>query len=118
MKNILFFAVAVVVGFAFSSTKTKTNDHTHVHAEGKYDSKKGVMHNISCYGVNIGYLTNAAGEKTVVCFDRMENGNDLNVSCEHIKVEGYYEEIIKEADGGSCVSGKLNVLFVETWSCL
>jgi hypothetical protein len=118
MKNLFFALIAATVGFSFAPGKIRTDEHTHVHYEGTYDSKKGVMHKISCYGFNIGYLTTDAGEKVVVCFDRLDGGEDVNVTCDKLMVEGYFEEIVKESDGGSCTSGKLKILFVEEWGCL
>lgn len=116
MKTLLFAAIAIIT-FGFTTAGKNQPVKHGVHLSGTYESKKGVMHKISCYGFNIGYLTTEKGEKVVVCFDNLDNSADLKVDCENIAVQGHYSE--KTIEGkGNCAAGTLKILYVEEWSCL
>lgn len=91
---------------------------------GVFDSKKGVMDPISCYGYNIGYFdlyTTEEAVTKVICFDRMKNGENLQVSCNEgnsITVWGYYETIsLDSGTKGACSGGAREVFFVTKWEC-
>jgi|GEM_PF-1692358 len=84
---------------------------------GVFDSKRGVMHRVSCYGYNIGEFVSDE-VVYIVCFDRLEGGEDLDINCkeDRIWVKGYFEQ--KSApSGGPCQQGTENVFYVTEWRC-
>lgn len=96
----------------------KTPDRPNIHMEGSFDSRRGVMDPISCHGFNIGYFNPSDGDRTVVCFDRLPGGGDLEISCpKKIAVEGYYEQHTIRDGGGPCKDGDLRVFYVTKWHC-
>lgn len=89
---------------------------------GIFESKKGVMDPVSCYGYNIGYFqlySTGETETKVICFDRMKNGEDIQLNCNtpnSITVWGYYETINLESKG-ACSGGTREIFFVTKWDC-
>jgi hypothetical protein len=123
MKSILLtLLIALLAG-----TATQIRAQDTITLTGEYYSKKGVMHTVSCYGYNIGQLditphSKMASMKTI-CFDRLKNAADLEVSCTNkIVVEGYYEKVTIEGDSangkGNCPAGTKEVFFVTKWHCM
>lgn len=90
---------------------------------GVFDSKKGVMDPVSCYGYNIGYFklyTTGEEETKVICFDRMKNGAEVQLNCNNpnsITVWGYYETISLDGTKGACSGGSMEIFFVTKWDC-
>ncbi|MGQ3012681.1 MAG: hypothetical protein ACT6QS_03180 [Flavobacteriales bacterium] len=125
MKNTIFLTGAFfcLLTGALAQVNTKggapaTTSRASVQLSGTFDSKRGVMDDISCFGFNIGYLATAGGDYYAVCFDRLPNGSDIDVDCEAHKiwVEGYLE--IREAPaGGPCRAGSREIFYVTKWHC-
>ncbi|MBL0912899.1 MAG: hypothetical protein IBJ09_11060 [Bacteroidia bacterium] len=124
MKNtiIMIGAFFCLLGAASAQVNTKggapaTTPRASVQLSGTFDSKRGIMHDISCYGFNIGFLSTTEA-KYVVCFDRLPNGSDIDVNCneDQVWVEGYFET--KEApSGGPCSAGTREIFYVTKWHC-
>lgn len=97
--------------------KTKTIDYTLTSLKGKFESKKGVMHPISCYGYNIGFLKVSNGSEYVVCFDQLKNSKDLDVNCDdESSVIGDFESKTIKSNG-SCPAGTMEIFYVKEWDC-
>lgn len=111
----LFFLPLILLAFAFT---TKTNNPQGTQLEGSYESKKGVMHNASCHGNNIGILTQDTGERIVICFDEMPNGKDIKVSCKNLHVAGDYRQHTIPGDNGACKGGTITILYVTSFECM
>ena len=109
------FIVLVLAGLSFVSVNNASSREM-VELKGTYQSKKGVMHRISCYGYNIGYLTTAGGEQIVICFDQMQKSADLKIECTNISVQGHYSEKTI-GGGGNCEPGSMKILYVRKWKC-
>lgn len=83
---------------------------------GSYESKTGVMTDISCYCFQVGYFTTDGGEEIVICFaDGMEEA-----SCsENLKIVGYFETVSINPDENSpCSSGDRELFHVTEFECL
>jgi hypothetical protein len=97
--------------------QTKTIDYTLTNLKGKFESKKGVMNPISCYGFNIGFLKLPNGNEYVVCFDQLKNSNDLDVNCvDEISVIGEFESKTIKSNG-ACPAGTMEIFYVKDWEC-
>lgn len=83
--------------------------------EGEFTSKKGVMHTISCYCYNVGFLE-TDDAKHVICFDRMKL--EKAPKCKKISVKGYFEKhTVKEESGSPCPGGERDIFYVESFEC-
>lgn len=111
MKYLFLIAIAAL-GLGFT-----TNKKQGVQLDGTYESKKGVMHNASCHGNNIGILTLDTDERIVICFDEMPNGKDIKIGCKNISVEGQYRQHKIAGGEGPCKAGTLTILYVQKWYC-
>lgn len=81
---------------------------------GTYSSKRGVMHRISCFCFNGGYLTLDNGDEVAVCF----KDDNLDVDCERIEIKGNYKTIrITPAKGEVCTSGEMTVFEASSFKC-
>lgn len=119
MKTVLLAALAFV-SFSFTKPaeeKSSPEKKQTVQLIGTYQSKKGVMHNASCHGNNIGILTQDTGENIVICFDEMPNGKDIKVNCKSLIVEGNYRQHSIPGGDGPCKAGKITILYVTSWEC-
>ena len=84
-----------------------------------FESKKGVMHQLSCHAYNIGYLSTDSKNKVIICFDRMENSENIEINCSKISVTGNFEDHeIKNDENGVCSASKLSIFYVSEWKCL
>lgn len=83
---------------------------------GKFTSKMGVMHNISCYCFNVGFIEVEGGDRVVVCFERMKLEDKPR--CGTIEVKGYYEKYTVEEDSKSpCPGGERNIFYANSFIC-
>lgn len=119
MGKKLFFLpfILLVLGFTAKSAALSGNNKQGVQLDGTYESKKGLMHNASCHGNNIGILTQDTGERIVICFDEMPNGKDIRISCRNLRVVGNYREHSIPGGNGPCKTGKITILYVTSWEC-
>ncbi len=91
-----------------------TNElHTYT---GQYESKTGVMVDISCYCFQVGYFTATSGEELVICF---HTGTDEAPCSENLQIEGYFETKKIEPDNNShCPAGNMELFYVTNYKCL
>lgn len=83
---------------------------------GTFESKKGVMTDVSCYCYNVGYL-NTGGEQVAVCFDELPNSSDLKIECKgKMTVEGSLRSKSTESNG-PCPGGTMELFYVTKWTC-
>lgn len=113
------FLVSLTLGLSAQNISTKGGSNsspntTSVTIEGTWESKKGVMDVVSCYGSNAGYVEDAVGNRTMVSFDQMPNGSNLNVSGSYLKATGHYETITPPS-GGVCASDPRQIFIVESY---
>jgi len=135
-KNILVILIlSVVLMGCFSSNNSNTESNTTTKGEvqtesnnnlieegeqnsyfGTYDSKKGVMTDISCYCYQTGYFTTEDGEEFVICFkDDMEEAT----CSENLKIEGYFENVTITSDENSpCSAGEREIFYVTKFECM
>lgn len=115
--RIKYLANLLVVLLFFASCGTTNSQQTEeISLTGAFESKMGVMHNISCYCFNVGFLETDAGEKVVVCFDKMEQ--EEKPKCSTIQVKGYYETKKIESDSNSpCPGGERKIFYVNSFVC-
>lgn len=83
---------------------------------GTYESKTGVMTDISCYCYQVGYFYATNGEDFVVCFP---DGTQEPSCSENIKINGYfqYEEITPD-NKSACSAGGMKIFHVTDFECL
>lgn len=95
---------------------------TAVTVEGSFSSKRGVMHEISCYCFDSGFVTTDAGDKVAVCFEKNEmeaaRKNSEKFSCSRIKVTGTYVTKTISPEDGACSSGSMRYLKVASFKCM
>ncbi len=83
---------------------------------GTYDSKTGVMTDISCYCFQTGYFTTEEGDKIVICF---EDGTEEVPCSENLRIVGYYENVkITPEYTSPCAAGEREVFHVTEYECL
>ncbi|MBN2890227.1 MAG: hypothetical protein JXL97_00030 [Bacteroidales bacterium] len=83
---------------------------------GTYESKTGVMVDISCYCFQVGYFYANNGEEFVVCFpDGMEEP-----SCsENLRIDGYFEVTqISPEETSPCSEGERELFYVTEYECM
>ncbi len=101
--------------------KSKPKKKT-VTIEGEFASKRGVMHHLSCYCYDGGYVTTANGDEIAVCFEKGELEEAASKSekfvCDHITVTGVYVEKTISPDVNSpCPAGTMRYLKVASFTC-
>ncbi len=83
---------------------------------GTYDSKTGVMVNISCYCFQTGYFTSKEGKEFVICF---EDGTEEAPCSKKLKIIGYFENVVIEPENTSpCPKGERELFYVTKFECL
>lgn len=84
---------------------------------GIYESRQGVMANISCYCYKVGYLTTSDNMPIVVCFDELEKSDE--VKCDgKMTVSGKFKKIkIQPEETNPCPEGEMEVFMVESYIC-
>jgi hypothetical protein len=83
--------------------------------EGKFESKKGVMTQLSCFCYNCGYLITGSGQRVAVCFPKDEE----EISCTTISLTGEYVTETKSSDpNGVCSGGTITYLKVSSFECI
>lgn len=126
MRNLFhLFSIIILISSCGVTTKTyseiidkKLGTVENEKFIGVYHSKKGVMHDISCYGYNIGFLTLDNGSEIVICFDKLKNSSDLTIDCTNkISVSGVFEDIVI-VNNGACASGTRKIFYATEWKCL
>ncbi|MBN2662325.1 MAG: hypothetical protein JXR68_01640 [Bacteroidales bacterium] len=145
MKNKLFFILLISFPlFLFSCGSDNTsdysndNDYTDVTTDyyttddddyadddiigdeyefiGTYESKTGVMTDISCYCYQVGYFYATNGEDFVVCFP---NGTEEPMCYENVKIDGYFQYVEITPDNNSaCSAGGMEIFYVTDFECL
>ena len=126
MKNYAVFLVLLIflvscgiTGEDVISDTKSTAAHEHEEFQGTFSSKKGVMHPISCYGYNIGFLKTDAGETIITCFDKLSNGRELEIPSQAIAVKGHFVTMtIEEVPDNPCESGTRKIFYVDEWRTL
>ena len=120
--------LSILLSFAMTSPatlggggKSKSKKKT-VTIEGEFTSKRGVMHSLSCYCFDGGYITTASGEEIAVCFEKGEMEAAAKKSeefgCDHITVTGVYvDKAIAPEAGGVCSPGTMRYLKVMSFDC-
>ena len=83
---------------------------------GTYDSKTGVMVDISCYCYQVGYFHAENGEEFAICFpNKMEEAN----CSEKLEIEGYFESVkINPESTSPCQAGEQELFYVTDYRCL
>lgn len=117
LLSLLFTSPAVLAGGGKSKSKKST-----VTIEGSFSSKRGVMHHLSCYCYDGGYVTTANGDEIAICFEKNEMETAAQASekfsCEHIKVTGVYVEKTRvPGEGDVCQGGTMRYLKVSKFEC-
>jgi hypothetical protein len=117
LKKLFYLPLCFVIFSCGVSNDLILKDQN-IEIEGVFNSKKGVMHEISCHGYNIGFLkTNENTE--VICFDKLDNSSDFEINCNSkIKVIGYFENHEVLESNGPCTAGTRKIFYVEKWECL
>lgn len=83
---------------------------------GTYDSKTGVMTDISCYCFQVGYFSADNGEEFPICFP---DGTDEASCSENLKIEGYFQLVEITPDNTSpCSAGEMEIFYVTSFECL
>jgi len=83
---------------------------------GTYESKTGVMTDISCYCFQVGYFYADNGEKFIVCFP---DGTEEAACSENLKINGYFETVkIDPDDNSSCSAGEREIFYVTDFECM
>jgi hypothetical protein len=90
--------------------------------EGEFSSKRGVMHRLSCFCFDGGYITTESGDEIAVCFEKGELETAASKSekfvCDHITVTGVYVEKTISPDVSSpCTAGTMRYLKVMSFTC-
>jgi hypothetical protein len=116
---LILFASCGISGEAVLNETENTAAHPREELQGTFTSKKGVMHPVSCYGYNIGFLKTEGAENIIVCFDRISNSMDLEIPSQSIYVKGHSEnKTIEAIPDNPCESGTRKVFYVEEWHIL
>ncbi len=122
MKSFLIiylFLSVISCGTAKNETTIPISTSEKQDLTGSFESKKGVMHKLSCHAFNIGYLSTDSKNKVIICFDRMENSENIEIDCSKISVRGNFEDHeIKNDENGVCSASKLSIFYVSEWKCL
>jgi len=83
--------------------------------QGKFESKKGVMTQLSCFCYNCGYLITGSGQRVAICFPKDEE----EINCTAISVTGEYVTETRASDpNGVCSGGTLTFLKVSSFECI
>lgn len=83
---------------------------------GTYESKTGVMTDISCYCYQVGYFYATNGEDFVVCFP---DGTQEPSCSENVKIDGYFQYVEITPDNNSaCSAGGMEIFHVTDFECL
>jgi len=91
------------------------NDNT-ITFTGSFRSLKGVMHELSCFGYNIGILSTSNGKEIPICFDKL--GEELEICTENLSVTGTYEKIYQSSGAENpCPGGEREILMVSEYEC-
>jgi hypothetical protein len=105
----LFFSLLGLIG-----CKTSNNSQSFI---GTFESKRGVMTDISQYCYNVGYLTVESGEQIPICFEKL--GDELNIDCKKIEVRGFFEKRFqKDTQGAKTESNGMEILIVSEYKCV
>ncbi len=101
--------------------KSKSKKKT-VTIEGDFTSKRGVMHRLSCFCYDSGYITTASGDEIAICFEKGEMEAAAQKSeefgCDHITVTGVYvDKVIAPEAGEVCSPGTMRYLKVASFNC-
>jgi len=113
---ILFAFFATSCGKSKKVSTTETVSIENVTITGKFSSKKGVMHKISCYCYDSGFLSTTGGDRIAVCFKDISS-EEIKCS-DNIEFSGYYttKEITPEG-GGVCSAGEMKLFMVSSFKC-
>ena len=112
---VIAFSLFLFTNCSYSQKKIKKTAANET-LEGVFTSKKGVMHNISCYCYNVGFLKTNKDEKLVICFDRMDTEDAPK--CKKLSVTGYFEmHTVKEGSNSPCPGGERNIFYVVEFEC-
>ena len=112
---IFFFATITILSSCFLGRTANKATSNEKEFTGTYDSKTGVMNNISCYCHEVGYFTTQKGEEFPICFD--EYGEEPTCT-ENLYIKGDFENITIEPEITSpCPKGTLKIFMVTEFEC-
>ena len=114
---LIIFASLTILSSCFLGKKNNTSNPINTEKEytGTYQSKTGVMNNISCYCYKVGNFTTEAGETIVICFDKID---DEPTCSENLHIKGIFESItIKPEETSPCSEGTMDVFMVSEFEC-
>ena len=83
---------------------------------GTYESKTGVMTNISCYCFQTGYFTTEEGNEIVICF---KDGTKEASCSDNLRIVGYFKNItITPEETSPCSAGEREIFHVTEYECM
>ncbi len=122
MKNKLLllsiFGLTVLTTSCFTNKRSNNNSVKNTEKLeyiGTYDSKKGIMNDISCYCFEVGFFVATSGEELVICFEELKE----EASCsENLKITGYLKTVtISPENTSPCSAGKREIFYVTDFEC-
>ncbi|MCB9235286.1 MAG: hypothetical protein H6581_26765 [Bacteroidia bacterium] len=82
---------------------------------GTFQSKRGVMHPLSCFCGNGGILTTEGGKQISACFGEKEEVE----RCKTMRVKGVWvNKAIDPGESSPCREGEMEILEVKDYTCL
>jgi hypothetical protein len=124
MKILVFAALFFGLVQAGFSQNQETVDPSKLETfQGTFDSKRGVMHVLSCHCYDGGFLETKGGERIAVCFEKSElESVQIHFEkgvCFEMEVTGQMvEHVIKPVKGDVCSPGTYKYLRVTSFTCL